>query len=159
MPRIYKTLSIDDYLICEDGKIINKHTNRIVKPQKNGKGYYRVSIGGKMLFVHRLVATIYIPNPDNYPQVNHKDGNKLNNCVDNLEWVTGKENSQHALKNGLLKIEQQHPFAKLTRTQAQFIKSHDEISAKELARLFNVTRGTINAIRHGRTWKTVEKIC
>ena len=125
----------------------------------NGTGYYRVSIGGKLRFVHRLVAEKYIPNPENKPQVNHKDGNKANNCVSNLEWVTNRENSIHALNNGWMRIEEKHQFAKLTRKQVAFIKSHDEMSRKELAELFNISQRTISDIRNGKTWKTVEKIC
>lgn len=159
MPRKYRTLTIDDYEVTPDGVVINKITKRVVKPQINGTGYYRVSIGGKLMFVHRLVASIYISNPDNKPQVNHKDGNKLNNAVNNLEWVTNKENSLHALKNGWMRIEEKHQFAKLNRKQVQFIKSHDEMSRKELAELFNVSPRTISDIRKGKTWKTVEKIC
>ena len=101
MPRQYKRLTIDDYEITRDGDIINKHTGRYVKPQPNGKGYLRVAIGKKLMFVHRLVAEKYIPNEGHKPQVNHKDGNKLNNCVDNLEWVTNQENRNHAVKNRL----------------------------------------------------------
>lgn len=159
MPRQYKTLKLEDYIITRDGEVINKANGRRVKPQINGTGYYRVSIGGKLQFVHRLVAKIYIPNPENKPQVNHKDGNKLNNCVENLEWVTNRENSIHALKTGLQPIEERHKCAKLTRAQAQFIKSHDEMPRKQLAELFNISENTISDIRHGRSWKTVEKIC
>lgn len=159
MPRIYRTFTLEDYEITKDGRVINKHTGRIVKPQMNGTGYYRVGICGKLQFVHRLVAEKYIPNPENKPQVNHKDGNKLNNCVENLEWVTNRENSLHALKNGMMRIEENHQFAKLKRTQVAFIKSHDEMSRKELADLFNVSPRTITDIRKGKTWKTVEKIC
>lgn len=159
MPRIYKFLSIEDYVVSKNGTVTNKHTGNVVKPQKNGKGYLRVSIGGKLQFVHRLVATAYVQNPENKPCVNHKDGDKTNNCAENLEWVTNHENSIHASESGLLKKEQRHPFAKLTRQQVSFIKAHDEISSGELAKLFGVTRSTINAIRKGKTWKTVEKIC
>lgn len=159
MPRTYRHFTIDDYEITKDGVIINKHTSRIVKPQINGTGYYRVSIGGKLVFVHRLVAHLYVPNPENKPQVNHKDGNKLNNCADNLEWVTNRENSLHALHNGWMRIEEKHQFAKLNRKQVAFIKSHDEMSRKELAELFGVSPRTISDIRKGKTWKTVEKIC
>ena len=99
-------LTIDDYEITRDGKVINKHTGHTLAPQPNGKGYLRVSIGKKLMFIHRLVAEKYIPNPENKPQVNHKDGNKLNNCVDNLEWCTAKENSIHAYNNYLTRIKQ-----------------------------------------------------
>ena len=83
--REYRTFDLSDYTITENGEVINNHTLRRVKAQPNGKGYLRVRIGGKRRFVHRLVAEKYIPNPENKPQVNHKDGNKLNNSVGNLE--------------------------------------------------------------------------
>ena len=155
----FSKFTIDDYEISRDGKVFCKKTNRFVKPQLNGTGYYRVGIGGKLFFVHRLVAMKYIPNPDNLPQVNHKDGNKLNNCVDNLEWCTNRENSLHALHNGMMWIEERHPMSKLKREDVVFIKSHPEMSRNELAEMFNVKPHTITDIRNGRTWKTVEKIC
>ena len=152
-------LSLEDYIITKDGEVFNKRNGHKVKPQINGTGYYRVGIGGKLHFVHRLVAKLYIPNPENKPQVNHKDGNKLNNSVDNLEWVTNKENTIHAIKTGLQPIEEKSKVAKLKRSQVQFIKSHDEMTRKELADLFNISENTISDIRTGKTWKTVEKIC
>lgn len=77
----------------------------ILKSQKDNKGYNRIRVtinGKKMSFkIHREVAKAFIPNPDNLPQVNHKDCNKDNNTVSNLEWVTNKENCHHAIRNGL----------------------------------------------------------
>lgn len=77
----------------------------ILKYQHDSKGYQRVRVTvqrEKMTFkVHREVAKAFIPNPDNKPQVNHIDGNKDNNAVDNLEWVTNQENAQHAFSTGL----------------------------------------------------------
>lgn len=155
----FETFSLDDYEITRDGKVFNKKWGRYVKPQPNGTGYLRVHIAGKMYFVHRLVAMKYIPNPDNLPQVNHKDGNKHNNCVENLEWISNRDNSLHALNNGWMRVEENHQFAKLTRENVAFIKSHPEMTRNELAEMFNISPHTISDIRSGRTWKTVEKIC
>lgn len=153
MPRIYRTFTVDDYDITKDGEIINRHSGRHVKPQKNGKGYYRVSIGGKLEFVHRLVATKYIPNPDNLPQVNHKDGNKLNNCVDNLEWVTNQQNRDHAVAEKLQIMGEDCSWSKLTYEQVKFIRNHTELTSPELSKIFNVAASTIRAIRQNRSWK------
>ncbi len=88
--------------ICLKDKILNPSLDH-----KNG--YKRVCLcrnnNEKRVGIHRLVAEVFIPNPENKPCVNHKDGNKLNNRVDNLEWCTAKENNQHAIKTGLVDIE------------------------------------------------------
>ncbi len=153
MAREYKTLSLEDYEITKSGEVINKNTNRVLKPQLNGKGYYRVCIGGRLKFVHRLVAQKYVPNPNNKPQVNHKDGNKLNNCVDNLEWVDNIENRKHAVENGLHLYGEKCSYSKLNKQQVNFIRNHKEISNVELAWLFNVERSTISSVKNYRSWK------
>ena len=92
----------------EGGK--NCEVSRCGKVRKNGvdarlyntpTGYIRVTIGGKTQAVHRLVAKAFIPNPNNYPEVNHIDGSKGNNTVSNLEWCTRSMNMKHAFATGL----------------------------------------------------------
>src|SRR6185295_1865233 len=79
---------------------------RLLQPSLKKKGYYGVilstSEGRKDFRINRLVAMAFIPNPENKPQVNHKDLNKINNRVDNLEWALAVENVQHAIENGVL---------------------------------------------------------
>ena len=153
MPRTYKRLTLDDYDVTKGGKVINKHTGREIKPQKNGKGYYRVGIGKKLLFVHRLVAEKYVPNPEEKPQVNHKDGDKTNNNADNLEWVTNQENRSHAMKNGLHLTGEKCSWAKLTEEQVRFIRLHTEISSKEMALTFGISASHVREIRRNESWK------
>lgn len=96
-----------EYIVTTDGRVISTNYNRTGETKQLSPfmqaGYYAVCLNGKKYLVHRLVAERYIPNPNNLPCINHKDGNKLNNNVDNLEWCSYSENNAHALKNGLRK--------------------------------------------------------
>ena len=93
--------------ISSEGQVRSNLTKtpRILKAQVDSKGYLRIRVSinriKKTIHLHRAVAKAFIPNPDELPQVNHKDGNKANNAVNNLEWCTNKQNARHAMENGL----------------------------------------------------------
>lgn len=102
--REWKTVIIEDeetnYEVSSDGLIRNRTTKHILKPQIINSGYLIINIfsNSKKRFnflMHRLIAMTFIPNPNNYPVVNHKDENKLNNSVDNLEWCTYEYNNNY----------------------------------------------------------------
>jgi len=96
-----------DYTITPDGVIVNTKTGMVLKGWRNGKdSYWMYSLRGpdrrrKHVYAHRLLAEAFIPNPQRLREVNHKDGNKLNNALSNLEWVSSSENIRHAFSSGL----------------------------------------------------------
>lgn len=104
----------ESYLIYENGDVKNLATNKMLKGSisENGYRYYRLSINNekKMFYAHRLVAEHFLENSENLPVVNHKDGNKLNNDVSNLEWLSYSENSHHAHLTNLIKKNNQTPI-------------------------------------------------
>src|SRR5699024_3243872 len=129
------------------------HNNRtgykFIQPRLNGKPSNEN--------IHRLVALTFIDNPDGLKFVNHKDGNKHNNCVDNLEWCTNEYNHKHATMTGLKAKGVEVGTSKLNDNSVHAIKYFLEkgLSNSELAKAFNVSRGTIYLISKGETWKHI----
>ena len=134
------------------------------KGASEGKGYLQVNLfrGGKMRAhrIHRLVAGAFIPNPFLLPQVNHIDGNKLNNCVDNLEWCDAHHNVRHAYAAGLMKGKngESNGSHKLSQDAVDFIRSVYEprtvrLGAQAFGKAFGVNRHTIERIAEGKSWK------
>lgn len=121
-----------NYEIYDDGRLWSRNYNRFLIPFKNSqhkKKYYlayKLCREGteKTMSAHRLVAQAFIPNPDNLPVVNHKDGNTINNVVDNLEWVTHRQNVQHAYDTNLIVVTwigEDHPRSTYTTDQVEEI--------------------------------------
>lgn len=138
---------------------------RILKPSVCGKGYLRLSLRNdnwrtkKNYLVHRLVAFAFLECLDTRRKhVNHKDGCKLNNKVDNLEWVTNQENMDHAVKTGLIKNGSDASLAKLNEFDVLIIRDMIKrkiVTQKWLAEKFNVNPQTISKAVTYKTWKHV----
>lgn len=121
-----------------NGKAISLRKPKILKGTLTKKGYRTVELDGKAHTVHRLVALVFIPNLLKKEQINHKDGNKLNNNVENLEWCTNEENMRHAYNVGL----QFNPFGKKARNFKYIVKCSEypewgELTALEMAHKIN----------------------
>lgn len=134
------------YLITSTGKVFNNYTGVRMKT-RNIQGYPHVGLRvydgktstQKLFKVHRLVAKAFIPNPNNLPVVNHKDGNKENANVENLEWVTYKENSIHAVKTGLSKSSWTKELAAVAITLIEDYKW----SSSEVGKLLNKPKSVV----------------
>lgn len=132
---------------------------RILKHGKTKTGYHHVTCG-KIRQVHRLVAEAFLPNPENKRCVNHKDGNKDNNHVDNLEWATHKENQQHASETGLASggsmPGSSHPCSKLSEKQVLAIRADTRRRANsQLAREYRVSKVLIGMIKKRKIWNHI----
>ena len=154
------------YLISNTGRVKNIVELRDLKFY-NCKGYSKIELindnnKDKKVFVHRLVALNFIPNPSNKPQVNHIDGDKNNNNMENLEWCTQSENMKHAFKTGLyvpnpLKGEDRYN-SKMTYEKVILLREmydSGEFLLKELAEEFNISITVTWNIAKRNTWKHI----
>jgi hypothetical protein len=132
---------------------------RILKPRKNQGGYLNVQISNGVVIkntaIHRIVALTFILNPNNYPEVNHKDGNKQNNHISNLEWCTRSQNEKHAYRSGLKKAPKEKKNTKLTQKDADLIRWLNlqcKISQKNISKIFPVSQCHISRIIGNFSW-------
>lgn len=159
-----KLLLFPEFEISKAGTIRNVITKDTLHQRVNNNGYWVVSIPidgkRKQLSVHRLLATAFIPNPENKPQINHKDGNPSNNEITNLEWCTPSENTQHAYATGLAKGRkgERHHNCKLTESDVLEIRRLyyvERLIAKEIAVKFSITYATVRLIVSNLIWTHV----
>lgn len=147
------------YYAMEDGNIYSASYGGVLKYEITKDGYARVCIGRKHFLVHRLIAKAFIPNPENKKEINHINRDKLDNSVDNLEWVTREENVNfpptYALRTAHIKCGEECNFSTLTNDNViQIIKMiNDGMTCKEIAQYFDVTPRSIRNIKNKKTWK------
>lgn len=166
------------FLVSNEGNVKSLRTGIILKPSKVKRGYLTISSriggrGGKAICfrIHRMVAEAFLPPPQQYQidwanefnngivQVNHKDGNKENNHYLNLEWSTGKENSQHSWDMGLSKKLSgfDSPYSGLTLDQVEYIRDNCIRGCKingvrALAKRFGITHPTVSKVLNGKRY-------
>ena len=147
-----------NYEVNELGDVFNSKTGKKLKPQDNGKGYLQVHLRinkkHKWLYVHRMVAECFILNPENKPTVNHKNGVKKDNWIENLEWHTYSENHKHAINLGLIDRKGiKNGRSKLNEDDIIFIRTICfHIPNPELAKSLNVDISTICNVKLKKTW-------
>ena len=157
MLKISNYGNVKSFVTCIDG--------RLLSPKVADDGYLEIGLrdtnsNRKFYRISRLVAQTFISNPDNLPQVNHKNSNPLNNYFKNLEWCTVQYNNKYRFSkygNGDNSCDK-HPQTKLTNEIVEMIYlvgKNGEYSEPELAKLFNTTRSVINGIRLKYTWGKV----
>lgn len=163
----YKGIDYSDYYAVSSYGNIKSNKTGIVRKLHIGKtGYYVVALtfgsrcSKKTIRVHRAVAESFIQNPDKKETINHIDGNKLNNNVENLEWCTYKENSVHAVENNLIKSGAQSHKAKLKNADVFYIRhmyeNHKDVySIKKLSEMFGVNKEAIRRVIKRESFKNI----
>lgn len=151
-----------NYMISSESRVMNKKTLKIISTHYNKRfkhGAIRLWHNGetRILKLYRLKAIAFIRNPDNKPQVNHIDGNRMNEDLSNMEWTTASENMKHSFKvglcNGHYKRGFEHQLCKIRPDDVEMIRRFRKnklLSIYKLAKVFDVHPGTISRIAVGR---------
>lgn len=159
----YDIPTLNGFQITRQGIIRNKATGKIKSQYIGSTGYYMVSVSvnnkSKPKRVHRLLAATFKPNPKDLPEVNHKDGDKLNNALSNIEWTDHVGNMKHAFKTGLANnTGTKNGMCKLSEDQVRLIKKRlsEGISQYKIAKEIGViSRSAVMNIKNRNQWKHI----
>ena len=165
--------SLNRFEISTYGRLKNINTQYIYKPNVLNTGYssVRTTLGKRNnkvgILIHKAVAYTFLDNPNNLPEVNHKDGNKENNRLDNLEFCTSHENQQHKYDIGLFDVNkikgENNGTSKLTWDDVKYIRENyipysRQFGSRAMARKFNVRHVTILSVLNNGTWVNNEAV-
>ena len=168
IPHNYVTRYGYHYFATDDGHIYSEHLNRNISEYFDKDGYKKVRLSNgdgnrKVFSVHRLILETFEPNPNSDKlQVNHKDGNKTNNALSNLEWTTCKENINHAYNLGLYSNIGDNNNGEHTLCTAQVLEIinlllEHKMTIQEIANKYSVSKYAIECIKYKKTWKHLTK--
>ena len=157
-----KVKDYPNYSVSEDGQVRNDVTENIMSQSLVG-GYPMIGLrnqeGRKMLYVHRLVATAFLSNPENYPECNHINAIKQDNRVENLEWCTREWNMRHAWDNGLMRAHRGASAwnSKITEEQVLQIRElrSQGLTLMKLKDMFNIGLTAVYNIVKRKTWSHI----
>ena len=159
----YSFIENGSFIVFDDGRIFKK-----LEPPVSSGGYMFIRIGEKSFPLHRVIASAFIPNPENKPEVNHIDGDKTNNAVSNLEWTTRKENARHAAEHGLLKRKKQrrsvpqrkhrNPSLIEGTSKIRLYRMKAGLSQTELSHSIGINQAAISQWESGKTQPTIENL-
>lgn len=139
--KVYKQYKDTRYKVSECGEVFSMINNKPLKPMIINSGYLRVSILRRSELVHRLVANLFVPNPHNYPCVNHVDGDKFNNHFSNLVWCTYAQNNQHARDTGL------NPRKLTSDDRSKIIEDNQAgLAQRTIAKRYGVNKNAISGV-------------
>lgn len=156
------------YRISSTGRLISMRMNRIMSPSNADNGYSRVNLvkhgdpnnpnprGVRIGYIHRLVASAFIPNPESLPWVNHKNGVKSDNRKDNLEWGTIQYNHIHAWSTGLHESVKGSEVGTHKLVESQALEIFESTAPRrELARRYNISKSVIASIKQNKAWRHI----
>lgn len=148
------------YIISNEGHILSRYTGKLLKSKVSKRGYYNVKLyKNKKQFtkkIHRLIAEAFIPNPENKPQINHKNGNKLDNSLENLEWCNNFENAKHAHETGLRDNSgSKNGMSKLTDKIISSIRKDccSDMTQNQIAKKYGISQANVSMIKNNKRWK------